>query len=100
VRVAFAFVVLVFAGCASSSSGSHPDAAQTTDASVIDIDGGVDVDAPPAVAPPRPGQDIVSAGGRMSAGTVTMDVEIGLPVDQSEATNGTRKMRGAAVVNP
>ena len=98
-RVAFVFVVLVFVGCASSSSGNHPDAAVNgmIDAAPPETDAGVD--APPA-AQPRPGRDIVSAGGRLRGGTVTMDVEIGLPVDQSEATNGTRRMRGAAVVNP
>jgi hypothetical protein len=102
VRVAFAFVVLAFVGgCASSSSGNH-DAAGTEDAS-SSADAGVDLDAAPdasTVAPPRPGRDIVSTGGRIRGGTVTMDVEIGLPVDQSEATNGTRRLRGAAVVNP
>jgi hypothetical protein len=96
----FAFVVLVFVGCASSNPGNQ-DAGPTDAASAVDS--GTDVDAPPDAAvttPPRPGRDIVSAGGRIRGGTVTMDVEIGFPVDQSESTNGTRRMRGAAVVNP
>jgi hypothetical protein len=99
VRLAFAFVV--FVGCASSTPGNPSDAAPTTDGGVIDTatDGDASPDASAAAAP-RPGRDIVSAGGRIRGGTVTMDVELGLPVDQSEATNGTRRLRGAAVVNP
>lgn len=98
-RLAFALVLLV--GCASSSSG-HGDAG-TIDAEPPPVDAmpaDAETDGPPPVAPPRPGSEIVSSGARLRTGTITMDAEIGFPVDQSETSAGTRRLRGAAVVNP
>ena len=73
----------------------RPDAADG-DAGVIDASS----DAAPDAAPVRPGREVVSTGGRLRAGAITMDVEIGHPVDQSKATAGSVQLRGAAVVNP
>jgi len=74
----------------------RPDAAADGDAGVIDAA----LDAAPDAAPVRPGREIVSTGGRLRAGAITMDVEIGHPVEQSKATAGSVQLRGAAVVNP
>jgi hypothetical protein len=95
-RIALSLSVIVWVGCASSS-GTHDDARR--DDAAGDSDAGVPdaaVDAPAV----RPGREVVSASGRIRAGAITMDVEIGLPVDQSKATAGSIELRGAAVVNP
>lgn len=79
------------------------DDARRADAASVDagvVDAAPPIDAAPDAAPVRPGREIVSAGGRLRQGTITMDVELGHPVDQSKATAGSVELRGAAVVNP
>ncbi|HUQ05381.1 MAG TPA: hypothetical protein VM261_22920 [Kofleriaceae bacterium] len=95
-RLALLLVAGFAAGCASSSTGTGDDARR--DDAAADLDAGIDapVDAPAA----RPGREVVSSGGRIRAGSITMDVEIGHPVEQSKATAGSITLRGAAVVNP
>ncbi len=89
-------------GCASSSTGSGDDARRTDAASAGAgaVDAPPPVDAAPDAAPVRSGREVVSAGGRLRRGTITMDVELGHPVEQSKATAGSVELRGAAVVNP
>jgi hypothetical protein len=87
-------------GCASSklgddaAVGGDDDAAVPGDAMVA-ADAGVD--APVAAAPP-PGAEVVSAGGTVRSGPMSMDVEIGHFVDQAKVSSGTRTIEGAAVI--
>lgn len=88
-------VCLLLPACARSTGARPDDAGPGGDAGAIDAS----IDAAIAQAP-RPGREVVSAGGRLRAGTVTMDAELGHWVDQSELAAGTRRMVGAAVVYP
>ena len=103
-RFSVLLVVIGWVGCASSSTGTgddarRPDAANASDDAGV-TDGAPAADAAPDAAPVRPGREIVSSGGRIRAGGITMDVQIGHPVDQSKATAGSIQLRGAVVVNP
>jgi hypothetical protein len=82
-------LVAILAGACANAGTSHPG---SPDASVPDA-------APRPVAP-RPGAEIVSAAGRVGAGSITMDVEIGHWLEPRTATAGSRRLVGAAVVNP
>ena len=87
------------AACARSNASDDARPGDARIAFDAAVDGGpprVDLDA----GVPRPGAEVVSAGGRIRSGSVTMDVEIGHWVDQGRATAGTRALEGAAVVNP
>ena len=83
------------AACASSTQSNEDGRGPVRD-------GGPDDAAPtaPDARPPRPGAEVVSTSGRVRAGTRTMDVSIGHPVDQSSIRAGGRKLEGAAVINP
>jgi hypothetical protein len=94
-------LIVLSAACASSSMGTGDDARRSDAA--VDGDAGVSdaaLDAAPDAAPVRPGREVVSAGGRLRAGAIVMDVEIGHPIEQSKAAAGGIQLRGAAVVNP
>ena len=96
-------VCLAAAGCASSSMGGGDDARRADAAGTVDagaIDAAPPADAAPDAASVRPGREIVSTGGRLRGGAITMDVELGHPVEQSKATAGSVELRGAAVVIP
>jgi hypothetical protein len=86
--------LLLAAGCARSTAGA-PDAAPLPDTP--------DAAPPPDAAiaqAPRPGAELVAASGRVRSGARVMEIEIGHAVDQADATAGTRRMIGAAVVYP
>lgn len=93
-----ACVMLIVGGTGCSGGASSIDASidarPATDANTS-IDAGLD--AGPAA---RTALDVVSAGGRVAGGTLTLDVEIGHAVDQQKATGGTLSIEGGAVVKP
>jgi hypothetical protein len=67
-------------------------------------DAGVDtpIDEPSPDAsppPPAPGRDIAVAAGRLTGGTLTLDVQLG-GVDQSRITGGVFTATTAAPLNP
>ena len=87
-------VCLLLAGCARSSGGPP-------DGRPLDAAGPLDAAPDGAVAQAhRPGSELVVAAGRVGGGAVTIELEIGHWVDQGEATAGSRRLTGAAVVLP
>lgn len=64
---------------------AHPDDAAPPDATAI---------------PAYPSREIMSAGGRVTGGTMTMDVQLGHPIDQRKATSGSTAVEGNAAVKP
>jgi len=89
-------VVICTLGAACANAKVSDDGGSPADAS-IGADGGVDA---AGATPARPGAEVVTAAGRIKAGAITMDVELGHPYDQRAVTAGTRTLRGAAVVTP
>ena len=51
-------------------------------------------------APPRKGAETVSGAGRLHAGAIQLDVEIGHGVPVKQSTAGTTVISGAPVVKP
>ena len=48
----------------------------------------------------QPGKEIVAGGGRVTAGTITMDVQIGHGILPRKSTAGTLSVSANAVVRP
>ncbi|HTM22037.1 MAG TPA: hypothetical protein VL172_16055 [Kofleriaceae bacterium] len=97
-----ALLTLALGACAKSHAGGD-DAGNVGDDAGVPADAAVDAAPPPdaPVAPaPTPGAEVVSAGGTVRSGTVTMDVEIGHWVDQARAQSGPRSVEGGAVIKP
>lgn len=79
--------------CGSVDKG-HPDAAPDPDAGV---------DAPPDAPMPMPSgnvRELPAAGGRVSGGGLTFDVELGHAFAQQETTGGGLTFTGQAAVKP
>ena len=49
---------------------------------------------------PRKGAEVVSGAGRVKAGTITIDVEVGRAINFDKTTAGTITISGAPVVKP
>ena len=49
---------------------------------------------------PNPGKEIVAGGGRVKAGTITMDVQVGHGILPRKSTAGTITINAAPVVKP
>ncbi|MGE5185152.1 MAG: hypothetical protein ACM31C_23950 [Acidobacteriota bacterium] len=49
---------------------------------------------------PHKGAEVVSGAGRLTAGTITMDVQVGRAIDFDKTTAGTITISGAPVVKP
>ncbi len=49
---------------------------------------------------PHKGAEVVSGAGRVTAGTITIDVEVGRAVNINKTTAGTITISGAPVVKP
>lgn len=86
-------VVLGLGACGSSHKGSddaRPDDARTT------------VDARPtdASVAVRTGVEIVPAGGRLTGGGYTLDVQVGHATSQAPATGGGKQVEGNAPIKP
>jgi hypothetical protein len=60
----------------------------------------VDAGSPDAAAPAREAREVVSGAGRLSGGSMTMDVQVGHPVSQQKSTGGTLSIEGGAAVKP
>jgi hypothetical protein len=76
-------------GCEDPRPSGTPDGG-STDAATID-------GAPGAG---RSAREVVSGSGRLTSGSVTLDLQIGHPVGQQPATSGTATVQGAAAVQP
>jgi hypothetical protein len=76
-----------------------------TDAADVDAppptDAGVDapVDAP-TDAPPPPTRTELTGGGRLTGGTLVMDVQLGHPISQAPASGGTTVADPASPIKP
>jgi hypothetical protein len=91
-RPGVAVALLVVAACgfrpgARSSDGRPPDAA-------------VDAPAPPADAAVFPHAEVVAGAGRLHAGAITIDVEVGRAVAVTHGTAGSITIEGQPVVKP
>jgi hypothetical protein len=89
-------LVVVLGGCGNVQAiDAAPDDAPPTP------DAGVDAapPAPDAAQAPR-AVDLAGAGGRVSGGTYTFDIQIGHPTDQGSAQGGTYTIEGGAAVKP
>jgi hypothetical protein len=95
-RLFWLSVVLVLGSACGGESSSPPDAA------AIDGGGGADASStdagPPAGA--REAREIVSGGGRVTGGAMTMDVQLGHPVQQGPAAGGSLTVEGGAAIKP
>lgn len=54
----------------------------------------------PDAAPARSAAELVSGAGRMTGGTLTLDVQLGHAVEQRPTANGTTTLSGGAAVRP
>jgi hypothetical protein len=88
--------LLAVAGCSFQPAGLSP----------VHDGGGGQPDAAPDARPDagptaaRTQREIVSGGGHLTGGTMTLDVQIGHPVGQGPATGGTQTIEGGAAVKP
>jgi hypothetical protein len=87
--------LLAGVGCSFQPAGLSPnrDGGGAVDAAIDvrhDSDGGI----------ARSQREIVSGGGRLTGGTMTMDVQIGHPVSQGQSSGGTQTIEGGAAVKP
>ena len=97
VRFLIALVVAVGCGCGGVQS-NRPDAGPPgPDAATIDGGGGGGDGGTTAA---RNAREIVSGGGRVSGGNVTVDVQLGHPVPQQPVTGGNVKLEGGAAIKP
>ena len=87
-RVVIALVL--WAGCSFSAKNAPGDSAKDT--------GGGGSDA--AIATGRQQMEIVAGAGRVTAGTKTIDIEIGEAVPVRTSGVGTITLTGAQVVQP
>ena len=86
-------------GCAGCSfHPSHMN--EVTDGGQFDVITPADarVDANPAAV--HNAMEIVSGGGHLTGGSMTLDVQVGHPMGQGQATGGTKTIEGGAVVKP
>ncbi len=103
--VAGALLAVILAAGACGGGGQIHDArppedgAPVTDAAPA-IDSATPADAGVDAATARPGSDVSSAAGRMTGGGYTLDVQVGLPVDQRPASGGGHSFEGGAVIKP
>ena len=74
------------------------DAAKTIDAPMTTYDAMPDAPVGPKAAPP--GAEVNSAGGRVTGGGYTMDVQLGTPFSQQPATGGGNTFEGNAPIKP
>jgi hypothetical protein len=88
-------LVAALVGCGSVSGGRDPDA--SLDGTPPDIDAGVD--APVAMVIGNV-VDLGAAGGRVTGGGLTFDVQVGHPFSQQQATGGGLTFEGSAAVKP
>jgi hypothetical protein len=88
-RIGVAFVLTVMtAGCGFSARNSPTDAR----------DGGMGSDA--SIATGRQQMEVVAGAGRVTAGTKTIDIEVGHAVLVRNSSVGTITITGAQVVKP
>jgi hypothetical protein len=86
-------VAPAIAACGGSNPPPAIDAGPAPDAPPVEPDA-----APPAAA--REMREVVGAGGRVTGGSLTMDVQVGHPIAQDKVSGGTLTVEGAAVVKP
>ena len=79
-------------GC-GSSGGDHPEDARSIDARAID-------GAPADAAPVTPARDVTSAGGRITGGAYTMDVQLGGSFSQAPAKAAGTTFEANTAVKP
>ena len=104
--IVYVTVVALAASCGSTRSPT--DAAPPGDGPIpidagldaMPVDGGIDA-APLDAGMVRPeGAEVTSGAGRVQGGTMTLDVQIGHPVDQRPAAGGVHQIEGGAVIKP
>src|SRR5690348_15192770 len=83
-------LAMVVGGCSPGASGGGTDGSMPGGGGG---DGSISVDGGPATAA-RPGREIVSGGGRVRAGTLSMDLQLGHWTSQRKMTAGTRTLEG------
>jgi hypothetical protein len=86
-------IVLALAGCGGSSTERHDDAA-------IPIDAPVAIDAPVDAAKATPATQLTAAGGRISGGAYTMDVELGTGLSQAPTAGAGKTFQADTAVKP
>lgn len=83
-------IVALLACCACSFTQGK--AAETTD--------GVGSDSGSGAVAAQPGKEIVAGAGRVTAGTITIDVQVGHGILPRKSTAGTYTISGVPVVKP
>jgi hypothetical protein len=90
------------AACGSVKKGGDDggtiDASMIIDAPMTIYDAMPDAKVGPTAAPP--GAEVNSAGGRVTGGGYTMDVQLGTPFSQQPATGAGKTFEGNAPVKP
>jgi hypothetical protein len=90
--------LVLFLGCACGGGVSMPPDASPPAPDAAEIDSGGGADASPTAA--REARELVSGGGRVTGGNMTMDVQFGHPVRQAPATGGSIQIEGGAAIKP
>lgn len=75
---------------AGTGSNMPPSDAAVDDAATPDA----------TMIPAYPAREIMSAGGRMTGGSLTVDVQLGHPIEQRAAGSGATTFEGNAAVKP
>jgi hypothetical protein len=81
-----------------ATDGKSPDSPRDTRG--VGSDGGGGDGSGSAAPTARQGFDVVSGGGRLQAGAITIDVEIGTAVPISRISAGSISIEGAPTVVP
>jgi hypothetical protein len=93
-------VILVAAAMCATACGTT---AVPIDGAPPPVDAPLDGASPPVDANlTQPGDsiDLTTAAGRLTGGGMTLDVQLGHPMDQSRVTNGAMSMEGATPIHP
>ncbi|HVK84453.1 MAG TPA: hypothetical protein VM513_10125 [Kofleriaceae bacterium] len=97
----------MLAGAACGDSKVRPDDAGSGSGSDARPPDGPPPDAQPPDAPPDatvssayPARELMSAGGRVTGGSLTVDVQLGHPIEQRAAGSGTKTFEGNAAIKP
>ncbi len=85
-------------GSAATTPDSDPPGADAAGADADVIDAAVFDAAPDDARPATPGRELVGGHGRVSGGSITMEVQVGHGLSQAPTVKGTTTLQGAAAV--
>jgi hypothetical protein len=94
-RWSLCWLILTAAACGDNNKVRRDDAGTGSDAMPADAA------VPDASVPPGySAREILSAGGRVTGGSLTVDVQLGHPIEQRATGSGAKTFEGNAAVKP